>query len=657
MIEFKLIKIRIYNFACYYGNNEIDFQVKSDKNIFLFKLPNGYGKTSLFQAIKWGFYGENIEYYKDSKQVHIDEFLNDRLNPDKDSCFVEIFFQYGHHNYELKRTYTPSVRKSSLLTLSKDNREIVKLEDIEDEINQIIPKNFSDFFMFDGEQLSKFTTAQKDFLFMDSIHQLLGLKQLRVLRDDLRKLEERYENRLVQQTETNKEVEKRQNIIKGLLVDIKNFETKIQNNLAKITENDKIKGGLEDQRKVYENLPKVMQELEKINEKIRSNDKEINLISNRLQSNSKNLFVSFIKSDLMNLVTTNIEKIDELKDVCGLTDMQAETQINKEKILKKSIPVCDVCGHKLDSEEKKNLEVEQERIHQSLKLFHQNKNQRDDIQNENQLYTSFSNLVKDYDFQKDLDDLKGLNLKQGILLKEKKDLDKESQREEYGSLSTINRQIGLLDEENSTLRADNKTLELRIRKTKEEKDEVTKEIKRFGHDDKIFSKTTTLASTAGKYVKLLDEALELGTQTKRMSILKKSNELFNAITNKPEEYLGLDFENDSSFSFVIKTKDNRKVTNPSKGEKQVMAMSFLLGLNQYTGINNVILMDTPVASLDDVHSAGIGTALSHLKNQVIFLAQPVELSGDILKNMKPGIAKEFVVERHDYKSTIIEETK
>ena len=83
-------------------------------------------------------------------------------------------------------------------------------------------------------------------------------------------------------------------------------------------------------------------------------------------------------------------------------------------------------------------------------------------------------------------------------------------------------------------------------------------------------------------------------------------------------------------------------------------MSFLLGLNQYTGRNSVIVMDTPVASLDDVHSAGIGKALSKLDNQVVFLAQPQELAGDIYKNMKSGIAREFIVERHDYSSTFKE---
>jgi DNA sulfur modification protein DndD len=150
--------------------------------------------------------------------------------------------------------------------------------------------------------------------------------------------------------------------------------------------------------------------------------------------------------------------------------------------------------------------------------------------------------------------------------------------------------------------------------------------------------------------------LETSTNSKRNLILEKSNKLFMEITNKPEEYGGIDFESDDSYAFVIKAKDGNIVTNPSKGEKQILAMSFLLGLSRYTGKNSVILMDTPVASLDDVHSGGIGRALANLDNQVIFLAQPQELQGDIYKNMLPSIAKEFFVERNDYRSSFKEGT-
>jgi len=656
MIEFRLIKIRILNFACYYGENIIDFTSKSKNNIYLFKLPNGYGKTSLFHAIKWGFYGEKIEYFKDSDKIDLQDFLNDRLDPAEDSCFVEIFFEYGKNVYELKRTYHPSVKKTSFFSLSKNSREIFDIDNAQEELNQIIPENFADFFMFDGEQLSKFMTAQKEFNFRDSIHQLLGLKQLRVLRDDLKKLQARYDNKLIQQTATSKDVETRRKTIKSLLNDINNFELKINNMRKDISKNDKIKDGLEEHRLRYEKLPKVMENLAKIIGQQAKISSGITILKNKLEENSKNFFLKFIEDDMSDFIDKNDEKLSELKDICGLTDIQAETQSAKEEILKKSIPICDVCGHKLKKDEIKELSDEQKKIRDSLDIFDKNKKGRNLLMNENSHFQSFVEISKENDFQKYLDDLQEKTLKFDDLEKKRKELEKESHKEEYGSLAKINREISLIEEENTTKKAKIKLLEQKIKGSHRQKEELTKEIRRLGHDDKITNKTTSLSAYVAKLIRLLDDSLDMGTQSKREQILKKSNELFNQITNKPDEYQGLEFENEESYTFVIKTKDNRTVTNPSKGEKQVLSMSFLLGLNQYTGRNNVILMDTPVASLDDVHSAGIGEALSKLKNQVIFLAQPQELSGDIYSNMKKGIEKEFIVKREDFKS-IIEEVK
>jgi hypothetical protein len=124
MIDFKLKNIIIHNFACYYGLNTLNFTNDSEKNIFLFDLPNGYGKTSLFHAIKWGFYGDDIEYYKDSDRVYVEDFFCDMADITKDVCFVEINFVYGNHDYSLTRKYQPSISKSSTFLLSKDGEGI-----------------------------------------------------------------------------------------------------------------------------------------------------------------------------------------------------------------------------------------------------------------------------------------------------------------------------------------------------------------------------------------------------------------------------------------------------------------------------------------------------------------------------------------------------
>ncbi|ABE52444.1 AAA family ATPase [Methanococcoides burtonii] len=656
MIDFKLIRITLFNFACYYGENTLDFTTKTDKNIFLFNVPNGSGKTTLFHAIKWGFYGESIEYFKDSDKISIKDFLNDRLDPSKDMCFVEITFEYGNKTYTLKRKYQPGVKKTSELSLSKGQDDILDVDEAQEMLNHINPQNFADFFMFDGEQLSRFMTAQKNIEqnYRDSILQLLGLKQIQILKDDLSKLEKRYDNELTQQKSTNKDVETKKKVINRLNKDINNEDVKIEKHNESIEQNDNYIEKLEEQRTRYAKLPKVMEDLDKINKDIRKQDKRSSDIESKLSSSSTNFFIKFIERDLKRYIDENNNKIRDLQDICGLSDMQADTQSAKEDILKKSIPKCEVCGHKLSDSEISKLKDEQERISESLKLFEKNKNERDNLKDENQQFMSSLRLLDGCDFGLEMDNLDELKNKIHNLEKAKKDLDKESQREEYGDLAKINREISSLQIQNTKNEDKIKIAKYNIKSSKREKEDITRDIKRLGHDDTNTVRITRNIDYLSKLIRLLDEALEIGTESKRHQILKKSNELFNEITNKPDEYSGIGFEDEESYAFIIKTKDNSPVKNPSRGEKQVLAMSFLLGLNQYTGRNNVILMDTPVASLDDVHSAGIGSALANLNNQVIFLAQPQELAGDIYKNMKPSVVKEFTVERNEYKSSFKE---
>lgn len=653
MIEFKLNKINVFNFACYYGSNTLNFTHKPDKNIFLFKLPNGFGKTSLFHAIKWGFYGEEVAYFKDSDQISLKDFLNDRLDPLKDFCAVEINFEYGDDNYVLRREYRPSVKKDSTFSLSQ-NGDFLGGAESEEELNNIIPKNFADFFMFDGEQLSSFMSAQKDLNVRDSIHQLLGLKQLRVLRDDLLKLQSRYEKDLNAQKSTNDEVEKKRKLLGLENREIESYKAKIDKANAAITDNIQVRNGLDAKRNLYDKLPDAMIRFNKINDDVIVEGKKIVEIQTSLDYRSKDLFIKFIQNDLNDYIDVNDERIKHLEDICGLDDLQAMRQDARENMMMMSIPKCDLCGHQLSESETEKLKIEKEEIGNRLSIFKQNKDERDNLKNENVIFRNFLTQSDDFDFQTELYMLDRSKSHLEAFEKTKRELNEEIQRKEYGSLADINSNISSLEEKITTNINNIKIFEKYIREHRLIKDSITREIKKLGHDDAITLKTANSISCASSLAESLDKALKLGIESKRNMILKKSNELFLEITNKPDEYAGISFESDESYAFVIKKTDGEPASKLSKGEKQVLAMSFLLGLSQYTGRNNVIVMDTPVTSLDDVHSAGVGKALANLKNQVIFLAQPQELQGDIYNNMLPSIAAEYFVERRDYSSTFSE---
>jgi DNA sulfur modification protein DndD len=460
-------------------------------------------------------------------------------------------------------------------------------------------------------------------------------------------LQSKYENELVRQNTTNKEVDFLLKTVEGINKEISNLEEKIIKYESENSQNDEYIDKLEDQRKNYENLPKIFLELNDINDKILKLNVDITKIKTNLENNSKYFFTNILNKDLNDIIENNNDRINYLKDICGLNDLQAEYQAAREDIIKKSIPKCSVCGHTLSDKEIESLKNELDTIKSRLIQFNQNKKERDLLKDENDLYNEFLDIIEKFDYQYELDELYKKTSTLEALKKRKRELDLEGQKEEYGSLSDINKQISSLEQDITTNINHIEICREKIKGYKKKKDENLREIKKLSHNNTMTDNITNRITHITKLIQQLNEALELGTRSKRDKILAESNSLFNDITNKPQEYSGIDFESPDSYAFIIKKKDGKTVTKPSKGEKQVLAMSFLLGLSQYTGRNNVILMDTPVASLDDVHSAGIGKALANLDNQVIFLAQPQELNGDIYKNMKKRIAKQFNVIRDE----------
>jgi DNA sulfur modification protein DndD len=71
----------------------------------------------------------------------------------------------------------------------------------------------------------------------------------------------------------------------------------------------------------------------------------------------------------------------------------------------------------------------------------------------------------------------------------------------------------------------------------------------------------------------------------------------------------------------------------SAGEKEVLAFSFIAGLNQSTETNAPLVMDTPFGHLDVQHRDGLLHALPRLPCQVILLATDRDLPESELPNL------------------------
>lgn len=122
----KPLKLTLSAFGPYAKTTTIDFTKLCENGIFLITGDTGAGKTTIFDAISFAFYGEGSggRERRASKS-----FRSDYAARDTDT-YVELVFQHRQHTYRLKRNppYLRQSRRGDDLVEQKANAELTELD-------------------------------------------------------------------------------------------------------------------------------------------------------------------------------------------------------------------------------------------------------------------------------------------------------------------------------------------------------------------------------------------------------------------------------------------------------------------------------------------------------------------------------------------------
>jgi DNA sulfur modification protein DndD len=112
-------------------------------------------------------------------------------------------------------------------------------------------------------------------------------------------------------------------------------------------------------------------------------------------------------------------------------------------------------------------------------------------------------------------------------------------------------------------------------------------------------------------------------------------------------YTGIEL--DGEYRLHLKIKDQSTIPawerGPSAGQSQVIAHSFIAALNKFTAKEAPIIIDTPLARLDDIHAEKIVKSYPAMGKQVIVLYQPRELDERLIASIKSHIRAEYDIKR------------
>ncbi|WP_099320130.1 AAA family ATPase [Anaerococcus sp. Marseille-P3625] len=166
----KPIRLKFRGFLTYKNQIEIDFTKLYDKKVFVISGDTGSGKTSIFDAIQYGLYGEV------SRGIDVYSLRSDYLNENDPYTFVNLTFKVDEKIYEIERIPSQfakktkenqNIKNSAIFYEITNEKKIIaeKIGEVNEKIKQIIglDKNqFSKVMLLAQGEFQEFLKAKSD---------------------------------------------------------------------------------------------------------------------------------------------------------------------------------------------------------------------------------------------------------------------------------------------------------------------------------------------------------------------------------------------------------------------------------------------------------------------------------------------------------------
>ena len=177
----KIINLKMHNFGIYAGNNKLN--LANEKPVVLIGGLNGRGKTTILEAILLVLYGKRSFAFEESK-IAFPKYLARLVNTadQTNTAWVHLEFELpsddGITTYKVRREWTSNVSSPTLKTMVSKNGNLDQLlsENWDVFIEEMLPSAIAPFFFFDGEKISELATADSnDTSMKSSVRALLGI--------------------------------------------------------------------------------------------------------------------------------------------------------------------------------------------------------------------------------------------------------------------------------------------------------------------------------------------------------------------------------------------------------------------------------------------------------------------------------------------------
>lgn len=656
-----------------YKYQSFEFPEPSDgQNIVLIGGLNGFGKTSILEALYLCLYGKDAIIHLARAGLNTDDkkgyptFLERAFNGEakrdgSDTMMVRVvinktktkavdicrkwYFRTNGNWTGEEETVVRDVNRDIPDTPRIDGKNGFYLPDLLDEI--FVPAHIAPFFFFDGEEVKKLADQSRVEQVKQGLEGLLGVVLLRSLADRLKSFEglKRGEIKSVDEDNLDRLLEgltRSQEQLNVFQEDTKNKEA--QKNQLRAEQQSLVEritsagGGGGDIATVKE----LVEEREQIRNSLRDSHKKLeeilsgrlpfHLISKELMDEFRNQLVSEIKwfdwdaeKRTLEPRKAQFESAFMAQTEPGINPALSEEQLGAIKKRMESAwatlfyPPPNDCAK----------EIVHDYLHESLRSK----------------ALGFLNTINLG--QKEIHDL--LN-EQHNLQQRTDELGRKISRLEGidrdGTLSSLKKQLEevqlKLDELGEYVRIDDRkmsTLESQVAQMRAEYERGKNELDRSSPVRSIIDKSERVRA-------VIDEVIPALFPLKVRALAKAMTVVYKNLAHK-DQVDRIEIADDGTSKILGKT--GKEISfDRSAGENQIFATALIAGLAKVSGVKAPMVVDTPLGRLDSKHRANILAFWTEDKSrQVILLSQDEEIDFHFYKDISDSVSKTYLLEHLD----------
>ena len=631
----QIIELTIANFRPYYGEVTIEPRTESNHPLILVRGKNDTGKTSLFTALRFCLYGAET---RDERSEHINRTAVEEssgttrvemtLLHDDDIFTIERGIEYNQTDNADNRRAVEWYRE-----VRGPDEDVVSREDSESTyrkfINRILPENISRFFLFDAEELQRFEQSHDETV-RESIETILGIQEIENAIGDLENRKTKFDRDFAEYESTASEVSELREEL-GEVID--ELESIGDENEGEISEK-------QDKKQTKEqNLRDIRKKLDEIKD------------TEDLR-NERDKLEQSLKEDKEELKETIADR-DELRGEVGPIMAARGRQVFRDEyeiegtsgeadflnqLMKRDNCVCgdQITDKKYEEIAERYRKLRSPNRRRLASLMQISRGVDTNVTSELNRYTQYQASIRRLnntidEISTEIEELQSKIDK--IEESEKADLkDKETQLNK--EIGETQKEINQLKERKGELKSERERLKTRISGM----DEAESEAERL-------REMSVLAERCRNAFKDIKSEL---VDSRRESVEQHASDTFRQLTNRPDYYEGLEIT--ENYELRVLTPNARRSLadqDPSAGQTQIIAYSFIAGLSEYTTRNAPVVIDTPIGRLDPEHKANLVEFYHEFSDQVVILYQPNELTEDDIEVMHNYISKHFRIKIRD----------